>query len=147
MARDAVNLPAVIPPGPNPNDPNRRVRFAPSTDPQLRGWLTRAARCHAHLCGVVRLFSNPHKAGGRSRLGDEFAARIAAGDRSFLYDALGFCRDEIDGLREQIAAVMDSAPPTPHPPGTPGKLAEMMRRLETGYSLFVPGDARDPRDD
>jgi len=147
MMSDAESALAVIPSGPNPNEPNRRVRFAASTDPQLRGWLTRAARCHAHLCGVVRCYSNPSKAGGQSLLGEDFAARISWGDRSLLYDSLGFCRDEIDQLRDEIAHVMDSAPPTRHPPGSPGKIAEMMRRLEHGYSLFVPGDARDPRDD
>ena len=142
-----ADTPVAIPPGPYRTEPNRRVRFAPSTDPQLRTWLTRAARCHAHLCGVVRLYSNPAKAGGQSLLGEDFASRIAMGDRSLLYDALGFCRDELDDLRGQIECVMDAAPPTPHPPGSPGKVDEMMRRLERGDSLFVAGDARDPRID
>jgi hypothetical protein len=147
MTADDTDTPAVMPPGSTPNKTNRRVRFAPSTDPKLRGWLTRASRCHAHLCGVVRLYSNPKKAGGQSLLGEDFASRIAAGDRSLLYDALGYCRDEIDELREQISVVMDSAPPTRHPPGSPEKVDEMMRRLERGFSLFVPDDAPAPRVD
>jgi hypothetical protein len=126
--------------------PQSRVRFAPSVDPKLRVWLTRTARCHAHLCGVVRVYTNPGKAGGASKLGEEFAQRIAAGDRSLLYDALGFCRNEIDELREEIARVMESCPPTHHMPGSPAKVDLMMRRLEQGYSLFVPGDARLPLD-
>ena len=134
--------PVQIPPGPYRSEPTRRVRVAANTDPRLRKWSTQAARCHAHLCGVVRTYAAPHKAGGASLLGDDFARRIAAGDPSLLHDALGFCGCEIDDLREQIGRVMDSAPPTPHTPGSPGKIAEMMRRLELGYSLFVPGDAR-----
>jgi hypothetical protein len=138
--------PVEIPPGPYRNEPTRRVRFAPSTDPQLRAWLSRAARCHAHLCGVVRVYANPGKAGGASLLGDDFAGRIAAGDRTLLFDALGFCGDEIAALRGEICRVMDSAPPTPHPPGSREKVEVMMRRLELGYSLFQPGDAPFPAD-
>jgi hypothetical protein len=119
-----------------------RVRFAPSVDPKLRVWLTRTARCHAHLSGVTRAYTNPAKAGGASLLGDEFAQRIAAGDRSLLYDALGYVRDEVDALRDEIARVMESCPPTRHLPGSRAKVDLMMRRLEQGYSLFVPGDAR-----
>lgn len=119
-----------------------RVRFAPSVDPKLRVWLTRTARCHAHLSGVTRAYTNPSKAGGASRLGEEFAARIADGDRSLLYDALGYCRDEIDALRDEIACVMESCPPTRHLPGSREKVDLMMWRLEQGYSLFVPADAR-----
>jgi hypothetical protein len=147
MTPDKPALPPVeIPPGPYRHEPGRRVRFAPNTDRELRVWLTRAARCHAHLCGVVRVYANPGKAGGGSLLGDGFAERIAGGDRSLLYDALGFCRDEIDALREEIAGVMETAPATTHLPGSREKVAVMMRRLETGYALFQPGDAATPLD-
>ena len=143
MTPDEPTLsPVEIPPGPYRHDPGRRVRFAPNTDRELRGWLTRATRCHAHLCGVVRVYANPAKAGGASLLGDGFAERIAGGDRSLLYDALGYCRDEIDMLREEIAGVMETGTPTPYLPGSREKVAVMMQRLETGYAIFQPGDAR-----
>jgi hypothetical protein len=130
-----------VPPGPKASDPRRRTRMAPGLDPQLRGWLVRAVRGHAHIATVVRLFGAPGKAGGQSNHGETYAERAARGDRTLLYDCVSFVVDEMTELRNEIAAVMDSAPPTTAAPGTPEKVAEMVRRAETGHSLFIPGDA------
>lgn len=32
--------------------------------------------------------------------------------------------------------------PTPHPPGSPEKIEELVRRIEQGFSLWHPADAR-----
>jgi len=105
------------------------------------GWLHRTVRVHAHLLSIVRLYGNPSKAGGQSNEGEAYAARAARGDRTMLYDALTVAREEIDAIREEVHTVMESAPPTVHPPGSPGKVEEMARRLHHGDSLFIAGDA------
>lgn len=120
--------------------------MAAHVDPELRAWLQRAARAHAHICGIVRLFSNPDKAGGQSLLGEEYAGRVRRGDRTILRDCVAFARDELDALAVEIERRMDATPPTHHRPGTPGKIAVLMARLEAGDSLFVDGDARDDVD-
>lgn len=125
---------------------NRRSRIAAEVDPRLRGWLQRTAVIHAGLTAVVRLYATPTKAGGQSNEGDVYASRAAAGDPSLLADALGTARDRADQLRAEVLEVMDSAPPTPHPPGTTGKVDAMVERAAKGLSLFVRGDAKPSRD-
>ena len=49
-------------------------------------------------------------------------------------------REEIDAIREEVHQVMESAPPTSHPPGAPGKVEVMAERLYRGDSLFIAGD-------
>lgn len=140
-SKDAASTaPVEIVPGPYA-EPNRRVRFARSLDPRLREWLTRTARAHAHLATIVRRFARPEQAGGASLLGDEYAARIASGDKSVLHDALSYSWGELGAIRDEISAAMDAAPPTRHPPGSPGKIAVLAARLAAGDSLFVRGDA------
>jgi hypothetical protein len=51
-------------------------------------------------------------------------------------------RDELDAIREEVHALMESTPPTPHPPGSAGKVDAMAARFAAGDSLFVDGDAR-----
>ena len=40
----------------------------------MRDWLHRVARCHAHLCAIVRLYGDPSKAGGQSNAGETYDA-------------------------------------------------------------------------
>lgn len=104
------------------------------------------ARCHAHLCAIVRLFGRPDRAGGQSNLGETYAARAARGDRTILYDAITLTVDELLAVRDEIQAEMDAAPPTPAAPGTTDKVDEMARRAERGESLFIEGDGPRPGD-
>jgi hypothetical protein len=136
---EAVTIPPARPRG----DASRRTRIAAEVDPQLRGWLQRAVRAHAHICATVRRFGNPHTAGGSSLRGDEYSERIARGDRTVLFDCVTFCIEELTGIREDIQQIMDATPPTHHEPGTPGKVEVMAQRLQNGDSLFVEGDAKD----
>lgn len=122
----------------------RRTRLAPGTCPRLAGWLHRTARVHAHLCAIVRLYGRPDRAGGTSLQGETYAARAARGDRTLLYEALTLSIDELAEIRREVDAVMEQAPPTPHGPGTPGKVDEMARRVERGEALFIDGDGSQP---
>lgn len=133
--------PVEIPPGVRTGEPGRRTRIAAEVDPQIRGWLHRFARVHAHLTTLVRLFGNPDRAGGQSLHGDTYAARAARGDRTLLYDACTLAVDELAAIRAEIQSEMDGTAPTEHWPGTAGKVAEMERRAMRGESLFNPADA------
>ncbi len=93
------------------------------------------------MLAIVRLYGNPSKAGGQSNEGEAYAARAARGDRSLLYDCLTVSRDELDEIRAEVQALMDAAPPTTSPPGSPGKVEAMVERYARGDSLFVHGDA------
>lgn len=135
-----------IPAGPRQSDPLRRTRIAARTDPQVRGWLQRMARTHAHIATTVRLFGCPQRAGGQSLHGETYAERAARGDRTLLADAVLFCMDELAEIHREIVAIMDAAPATAALPGTPDKVAEMERRANGGFSLFIAGDARTPED-
>ena len=105
-------------------------------------WLHRVARCHAHLCAIVRLYGDPSKAGGQSNAGETYQARAARGDRTLLYDALTVTIDELIEVRDEIGVTMDASEPTTAVPGTPDKVEEMCRRAERGESLFVDGDTQ-----
>lgn len=120
---------------------NRRTRLEKGLPPDLVDWLHRTVRVHAHLVAIVRLYGNPSKAGGQSNEGDAYAARAAQGDRTLLYDALTIARDELDGIREEVHRVMESAPATSHPPGSWGKVEVMRERMARGDSVFIAGDA------
>lgn len=133
-----------IPYGPFQADPSRRTRVAADVDPKIRGWLHRCARSHAHLTTIVRMFGDPSRAGGQSLQGETYAARAARGDRTLLFDCCTFVMDEMDELRGEILAEMDSARPTAALPGTKAKVDEMERRANDGYSLFIGGDAQIP---
>lgn len=123
-------------------DANRRTRFSPEIDSELRGWLQRAARAHAHIATIVRLFGNPGKAGGQSLAGEGYAERVARGDRSVLYECVTYAREELDGIREDIQKRMDAAPPTHHLPGSREKVDVMAQRMFNGDTLFIEGDAK-----
>ncbi len=120
---------------------HRRTRLEKGLPPELVRWLHRVVRVHAHLLAIVRLYGNPSKAGGQSNEGEAYAARAARGDRSLLYDCLTVSRDELDEIRAEVQALMDAAPPTTSPPGSPGKVEAMVERYARGDSLFVHGDA------
>jgi hypothetical protein len=134
--------PVAIIPATRQSDPTRRTRIEPTVDPELRGWLQRAARAHAHIAAIVRLYGRPSKAGGQSLLGEGYAERVARGDRTLLFDCVSFARDELDGIRDEIQCRMDSASPTEHKPGTREKVDVLADRLHRGDSLFIPGDAK-----
>lgn len=134
--------PVTIPPV-RRREGNRRTRIAAEVDPQLRDWLRRAVRAHAHICATVRRFGDPSTAGGASLRGDEYSERIARGDRTVLFDCVTYCIEELAGIRDDIERVMDATPPTHHLPGTPEKVEVLARRLQAGDSLFVEGDAKD----
>lgn len=123
---------------------NRRTRLDKELPAELKQWLTKASRIHAHICYVVRLFGNPSRAGGTSNAGETYEARAARGDRTLLFDCLSFCGDEIDRLRNEVQASMDSAPPTSAVPGSAEKVAVMLARAERGESIFIKGDAPIP---
>lgn len=120
---------------------NRRTRLDKDLPPELVPWLHRTTRVHAHLMGIVRLYGNPEKAGGQSLEGEAYAARVRRGDRTILYECLTVARDELDAIREEIGRVMDAAPPTEHPPGSPGKVEVMRERMHRGESIFINDDA------
>lgn len=122
-------------------DRNRRTRIAPTVDPEVRAWLRRIAASHAHLCYIVRLFGRPDTAGGQSLEGEAYAARAARGDRTLLFDALGYVGDEIADIRHDIARRMESAPATAAAPGTADKVRVMCERAAHGFDLFIAGDA------
>ena len=121
---------------------NRRTRIRSRACELLVTWLHRVARCHAHLCAIVRLYGDPSKAGGQSNQGETYAARAARGDRTLLYDAITVTIDELVDIRDEIQTSMDAAEPTEATPGTTNKVDEMAARAERGESLFVAGDAK-----
>lgn len=122
-------------------DQNRRTRIAPTVDPEVKAWLRRIAASHAHLCYIVRLFGRPDSAGGQSLEGEAYAARAARGDRTLLFDALGYVDDEITDIRRDIARKMESAPATTAAPGSAEKVRVMCERADQGFDLFIAGDA------
>lgn len=141
MVTGPINVADFLAPSGRP-DKNRRVRIASETDPELRGWLRRAAAAHAHICTIVRAFGNPARAGGQSLRGEEYAARLAKGDRTILHDCVTFVRDEMDELRRDIERRMDDTPPTNHLPGTREKVDVLAERMANGHTLFLDGDAK-----
>jgi hypothetical protein len=132
----------LIPLGPKKNEPNRRTRLRTDTAPQLRGWLHRCARMHAVLAATVRLYGRPDRAGGQSKEGDTYAARVARGDVTILHDTLSNVLDEATAIRNEVESVINDVEPTPHPPGSREKVAVLRDRMSAGVSLFVPADAR-----
>lgn len=120
---------------------NRRTRLDKGLPAELKQWLTRVARTHAHICNIVRLFGNPSRAGGTSNEGETYEARAARGDRTLLYDCLGHCEEQLALIRAEVQAAMDAAPPTSAEPGSLEKVAVMLARAERGESIFIEGDA------
>lgn len=119
----------------------RRTRLAKDLPDDIRGWLQRVARCHAHLCWLNGLHADrPKRAGGDSLLGATFQDRADARDRTLIYDACGVAADYLLEIRAEIEAVMDSAPATQHLPGTQGKVEAMRARSDAGFSIFIDSD-------
>ncbi len=80
--------------------------------------------------------------GGRSLQGEHYAARAARGDRTLLYDAMGYVGDQIAEIREEITREMRNTPATAEVPGSTGKVRVMIKRTEAGRDLFIHEDAR-----
>lgn len=124
----------------SPTSPSKRNRQPPN--PQFADWLVRVTRAHAHLRWVILLFRNPGTAGGQSLEGETFSARARRWDRTLVYDACGVAMDELESVRAEVFAVMESCRPTKHLPGTTDKVDAMERRAKSGYSLFIDADAK-----
>lgn len=121
---------------------NRRTRMSKSIDAQLRGWLLRVTRCHAHLCAVVRIYGNPEKAGGASNNGNDYVMRAARGDRTILHDALIRTGHTLYEIADDIEEAMDLLPPTDARPGTTEKVEVLADRASQGMPLFRRKDAQ-----
>lgn len=140
MTSDRESLLEIVGPQAGGGNGNRRTRLDPSIEPQLLGWLHRAARVHASLCGTIRRFADPSKAGGEGLCGDDYKQRLERGDRTLLADAVGLAIDDLTDIRTEIISRMDAAEPTDAEPGSPEKVAVMVRRAYLGESLFVSRD-------
>ena len=121
-------------------EPGRRTRISAEVDPQLKAWLHKTVYVHAHLLTIVRLYGSPDRAGGRSLAGETYQARASRGDKTLLHDCLTVAIEALTAIREDVGAAIESVDPTEAQPGTPEKVAEMVRRAERGESLFVDGD-------
>ena len=119
---------------------NRRSRLAKDIPENVRGWLHILARTHAQLCHCCRLFAEPSRAGGQGNEGAMYQLRLERGDRTVVHDFVCSALEDLEAVRSSIQAEMDSAPPTDHAPGEPGKVAVMKQRADDGFSLFQPGD-------
>lgn len=120
----------------------QRARWPADLNPQLRKWLTRVQRVQAHLRSTLLIYSTKRNVGGDSLIGNHaYADRAAQNDRTILYDALTLAIDEFAEVRDAVQAVMDAAPPTAAPPGSPEKVAVMEARAKAGLSIFVERDA------
>ena len=123
-----------------PSSPSRRTRLGRQLPPRLRGWLRRTIRVHVQLTTAVRLYGNRNRAGGHSLDPDGFQARADRGDPTILHQALSDAAHDIEQIRHDIDQALDRTRPTRHPPGSPGKIEVMLRRVEQGRSLFNPRD-------
>lgn len=120
----------------------KRLRWPDDLDPQLRKWLTRVMRVHAHLRTTLAIYTTAMDVGGCSLGNDHYKRRVARQDRTILHDALTLALDEYSEVLEQVQAVMDAAPPTKTLPGTKAKVDVMEERAKAGYSIFIEADAR-----
>lgn len=118
---------------------NRRTRMSKGIDAQLRGWLMRVTRCHAHLCTVVRIYGNPEKAGGASNHGNDYVRRAASGDRTILHDALIRTGHTLYEIADEVEESLDLEP-TSAQPGSPEKVEVMAERASHGMPLFRKTD-------
>jgi hypothetical protein len=126
------------------SESNRRTRLAPRKDrghgrvlpPKIHSWLIRTTRVHAHLCYIVRSFATSADDGG-----DSVEARAARCDRTLLWDCWTHGINELEQLRSEVSAEMES-PPTESRPGTAEKVAVLERRASVQGWLFVTGDAK-----
>ena len=124
---------------------NRRTRLAPRKHrghgrvlpPKIHSWLIRTTRVHAYLCHVVRCFSRAES----DSPGDTVEARAERRDRTLLYDCWTHGINELEQLRREVSAEMES-PPTESLPGTQDKISVLERRASAQGWLFVPGDAK-----
>lgn len=121
-------------------DQNRRTRINPQLPEDLKGWLRRTAAVHANLCGVVRRFGTPSRAGGGANDPDDYQARLMRGDRTILLDGVANAIDALEDIRHAILARMDAAEPTRAEPGTAAKVQTMRERAERGESIFIDAD-------
>lgn len=122
--------------------PAKKLPIRKSAGAVVRNWLIRMTRVHAHLCYTVRLFAQPEIAGGQSLEGEAYSARAAREDRTLIHDACVYGMDELGTILAEVQAAMDLTSPTTAQPGSPDKIAEMCRRIQSGQSPFNERDAR-----
>ena len=120
----------------------KRLRWPDDLDPQLRKWLTRVQRVHAHLRTTLAIYTTAIEVGGCSLGNDNYQRRVKRQDRTILHDALTLAMDEYGEVLEQVQAVMDSATPTMAMPGTRDKVDVMEARAREGFSIFIESDAK-----
>lgn len=129
-----------------PNDQHlprddKRYRWPDDLCPKIRKWLTRVQRVQAHMRAQLLIYSTGRDVGGCSMGNDNYKRRAAIADRTILHDALALAIDELVAVFGEVQGEMDSATPTSARPGTPEKVAEMERRAQAGYSIFIESDA------
>ena len=120
----------------------KRLRWPDDLDPQLRKWLTRVMRVHAHITTTLAIYTTAAEVGGCSLGNDNYQRRVKRQDRTILHDALTLAMDEYGDVLGQVQTVMDSAPPTRSLPGSRDKVATMEERARQGYSIFHEHDAK-----
>ena len=120
----------------------KRLRWPDDLDPQLRKWLTRVMRVHAHITTTLAIYTTAMEVGGCSLGNDNYQRRVKRQDRTILHDALALAIDEYGEVLEQVQKVMDSAPPTKAMPGTKQKVDVMEARAREGFSIFIDADAK-----
>jgi len=116
---------------------NRRTRISAEVGTQLRAWLVRVTRVHAHLLTIVRLYGRPDRAGGG---GHVYADKVAAGDRTLLSSCLTHAICELSEIRDEVDREIDDVEPVEAFPGSREKLAAMRERITAGLSLFSARD-------
>lgn len=88
----------------------------------------------------MRVYGQPHRAGGASNAGDIYVRRAADGDPTLLHDALGVAIDVLTDIRRDVLEHMDDTEPTKAKPGSAAKVEEMRRRAESGRGIFNEDD-------
>ena len=66
----------------------KRLRWPDDLDPQLRKWLTRVMRVHAHITTTLAIYTTAAEVGGCSLGNDNYQRRVKRQDRTILHDAL-----------------------------------------------------------
>lgn len=74
-------------------------------------------------------------------LGEQHAARAAAGDPSLLHDLLTRCCEELEAVRDEVWEAMQPGPLVSQP-GTAERIKELAARVAAGQSLHTESDRR-----
>lgn len=114
----------------------RRPRRVPLTlSRQSRWWVGRVAQIHSGLSAICGAFGRPLR--GRD---DEYARRVAGGDRTTMLDAVAHAIRQLEQVRDQIEKAMAGAATTGAEPGTAEKIEVLRERAERSENLWQEGD-------